>query len=282
MKLHDNTIPSYLMNCRGRLIDFSTAKIMGVINITPDSFYAKSRYQTMDLVDQMITEGVDILDLGAISTRPDAEIISAEAELNRLIPILQQIRTKYPNVMISIDTFRSTVLKEASLYGIDLVNDISAGNLDTTFLETVAELKLPYVLMHMQGNPETMQQKPSYGNVTLDIIDFFSKKITELTQLGINDIIIDPGFGFGKTVAHNFQLLKELDQFKVLQRPVLVGFSRKSMIQKVIQVTAENALNGTTVLNTIALLKKASIFRVHDVKEVKQVCQLVQQVDLFN
>lgn len=267
------------INCRGELIDLSIPKVMGILNITPDSFYDGGKHKTekdiTNQVEKMITDGCDMIDIGAYSSRPGADHVSETEELNRLISVLKVLRKKFSKLIISVDTFRShiakTVVKD---FDVDIINDISAGNLDPKMFETLAELNVPYIMMHMQGTPDTMQQNPHYENVVKEIMMYFSEKIHQLKLLGISDVIIDPGFGFGKTVEHNYQLLKNLSDFKVFELPILVGVSRKSMICKVLEVDPENALNGTSVINTLSLLGGANILRVHDVKEAKQTISL--------
>jgi dihydropteroate synthase len=254
--------------------------VMGIINTTPDSFYAGSRISEKDTVlqkvEQMITDGAAIIDIGGQSTRPDSERISAKEERDRVIPLIEAVHQHFPEIFISIDSFYSSVVKEAVAAGASIVNDISAGTIDEALIPTIASLNVPYVLMHIQGNPQTMQQNPVYDNVVLDVFDFLNKKIKILHEAGINDVIVDPGFGFGKTITQNFELLNNLEFFQQLSKPLLVGLSRKGTIYKTLGITTEEALNGTTVLNTVSLLKGASILRVHDVKEAKQVIQLVQ------
>lgn len=270
------------INCRGELYDISTPKVMGILNITPDSFYDGGRYNSdqniLQRTEKLLMEGADIIDIGAYSSRPGADHVSEKDELERLTNSLKLIRERYPKIIISVDTFRSNIAKKVVKdYQVDIINDISAGEMDLEMFNTIAELKVPYVMMHMQGTPDTMQQNPSYKNVVQDIIMYFSKKVDELKLLGIDDVIIDPGFGFGKTVDHNYQLLKYLDDFKIFELPILVGVSRKSMICKVLEVDPDNALNGTTVVNTLSLLGGANILRVHDVKEAKQTIKLFEK-----
>ena len=247
---------------------------MGIINITPDSFFEghldKNESELLLLVEKMIVDGASILDIGGQSTKPGSKRIDADEELNRVIPIIKSIRTNFPETIISIDTYYSKVAEPAIEAGADIVNDISAGNFDVDMIRTVGNLKVPYVCMHMQGTPETMQLNPTYNNITLEIIQFFIKKIEACRNAGINDIVIDPGFGFGKTTEQNFTLLRELLSLKMLGCPILAGVSRKGMIYKTLETTPENALNGTTVANTIALINGAKILRVHDVKEAKE------------
>jgi dihydropteroate synthase len=270
----------FTLNCKGRLLVIDEPIVMGIINTTPDSFYAGSRISEKDMVlqkvEQMITDGAVIIDIGGQSTRPGSERISAEEERDRVIPFIEAVHQHFPEIFISIDSFYSSVIKEAVAAGASIVNDISAGTIDEALITTVASLNVPYVLMHIQGNPQNMQQNPVYDNVVLDVFDFLNRKIKILHEAGINDVIVDPGFGFGKTIAHNFELLNNLEFFQQLSKPLLVGLSRKGTIYKTLGITTEDALNGTTVLNTISLLKGASILRVHDVKEAKQVIQLVQ------
>jgi dihydropteroate synthase len=254
--------------------------VMGIINVTEDSFYEGSRFtHTAAIVEQagkMLEHGASILDIGGQSTRPGSRFISAEDELSRTIPAIEAILKHFPGAVISADTFYASVAKKAVETGASIINDISAGSMDEHMIETVGALNVPYVLMHMQGTPQTMQQQPTYENVTRDVLDFFINKTAELKTAGLHDIIIDPGFGFGKNIQHNFELLKNLSVFNILERPILLGVSRKSTIWKTLGITAGEALNGTTVLNTIGLMNGASILRVHDVKEA------VEAVTLFS
>lgn len=268
----------FTLNCKGRLLVIDKPVVMGIINITPDSFYRDSRRQGTDAVlkqaEKMLKEGAAILDIGGQSTRPGSEKLSAEQELERIIDPITAINTHFPDTFISVDTYYAEVVKEAIAAGASIVNDISAGSMDGKMISTVAALQVPYVLMHMQGTPQTMQQQPIYENVTKEVLDFFIQKKDELQQAGIHDVIIDPGFGFGKTITHNFELLRNLSVFKMLDAPLLLGISRKSTIYKTLDIAAEQALNGTTVLNTIGLMNGAGILRVHDVKEAKEVITL--------
>ena len=270
----------YTLNCKGQLLLIDEPIIMGIINATPDSFYSESRISGVDAVlrkaEQMIKEGAGIIDIGGQSTRPNSQRISANEENERVIPMVEAIHKNFPQTIISIDSFYALVVKDAVAAGASMVNDVSAGTIDEELVSTVASLKVPYVLMHMKGDPQTMQQNPTYNNVVLDVFDFLNQKIDQLHKAGIVDIIVDPGFGFGKTIEHNFELLNGLDFFRQLSKPLLVGLSRKATVYKTLGITSEEALNGTTVLNTIALLNGASILRVHDVKEAKQTIQLVQ------
>lgn len=269
----------FSLNCKGKLLFLEKPLVMGILNLTEDSFYAASRVQTLETikikVDQMLSEGADIIDIGAQSTRPGSIRISAEDELKKIIPTVQLLHEKFPEIIISVDTYHSTVAKESVRAGASMINDISAGEMDKQMITTVAKLKVPYVCMHMKGVPETMQQQSHYEDVTQEILDFFIQKIYECEQAGIKDVIVDPGFGFGKNISQNLRLLKEMHTFKMLEKPVMAGISRKSTIYKTLKTTAENSLNGTTVLNTIALLNGASILRVHDVKEAKETITLL-------
>jgi len=262
------------MNCNGKILNLNTPVIMGIINVTPDSFFVghldKNESELLLMAEKMIVDGASILDIGGQSTKPGSKRIEADEELNRVIPIIKSIRKNFPNIIISIDTYYSKVAAISIESGADMVNDISAGNLDTDMISMVGKLKVPYVCMHMQGTPETMQLNPTYSNITHEIIQFFIKKIKACKMAGINDIIIDPGFGFGKTIEQNFTLLREMLSLKMLDCPILVGVSRKVMIYKTLETTPENALNGTTVANTLALINGAKILRVHDVKEAKE------------
>jgi dihydropteroate synthase len=269
------------LNVRGRLIDLSVPKIMGILNVTPDSFYDGQRFtdekSILKQVEKMITEGADFIDVGGHSTRPGAEDISEEEELSRVLPAVKLVAKNFPDAIVSVDTFRSSVAQQAVDAGAFLINDISGGNFDSKMFETIASLRVPYILMHMKGTPQTMMKEAVYENLLKEIIDYFHQKIYHLHSLGVKDIIIDPGFGFAKTVEQNFELLNKLEHFQILEKPIMVGLSRKSMIWRTLKTNPEGALNGTTVLNTIALMKGALILRVHDVKEAKETMQLVQQ-----
>lgn len=272
----------YTLNCKGRLLVIEQPIVMGILNITLDSFYSASRTSTNDTIlakaEQMLQEGATILDMGGQSTRPGSTRLTAAEEAERVIPAIQLVKQKSPACFVSVDTYHSDVAREAVEAGADMVNDISAGEMDAAMLSTVARLQVPYIAMHMQGTPDTMQQNPVYENVTKDVLDYFIKKTEQCRAAGIKDVLIDPGFGFGKTIAHNFQLLRELEVFQLLKYPVLAGLSRKSTIYKTLGTTADDALNGTTVLNTIALQKGASVLRVHDVKEAMEAIHLVTAV----
>ncbi|MDB9964222.1 dihydropteroate synthase [Vicingaceae bacterium] len=270
---------NYSINFKGVLMDFSTPRIMGIVNLTPDSFFSGSRFQAekeiLLQVEKILTEGADIIDLGAFSSQPNSDFISLEEEKDRLLSPLKQIAKEFPTAVLSIDTYRSEIAKQSIQEGASIINDISGGDLDEAMFPTIAALKVPYVMMHMKGTPKTMQESPSYTNVCQEIFKNFSTKLIQLNKLGVNDVILDVGFGFGKTLAHNYTLLKKLNNFQSLQRPILVGLSRKGMIQKVIEVTSETALNGTTAAHVLALQNGANILRVHDVKEAKEAIQIV-------
>jgi dihydropteroate synthase len=269
----------FTLNCKGRLLVIDEPVVMGIINVTPDSFYSGSRQSGIDDVlkqaDKMLTEGATILDIGGQSTRPGSEAIGADSELQRVVPAIEAIANRFSHSYISVDTYHAKVAKAAVEAGACIVNDISSGDMDSETIETVAALQVPYITMHMKGTPATMQQNAQYENVTRDVFDYFIKKIEQCRLAGITDVIVDPGFGFGKTIQHNFTLLKNLSVFKMLQKPVLAGLSRKATIYKTLGTSAEEALNGTTVLNTIALLNGANILRVHDVKEAKETVKLI-------
>jgi len=270
------------LNCRGKLLDLSHPRIMGVLNITPDSFYDGGRYasdnEIIKQAEQMLNEGADIIDIGGISTRPGAKLLNNKEEIERLDPVLKLVRTKFTDVILSVDTYRSAVARFAvTEYGVDMINDISGGEMDHDMFQTVAGLQVPYVVMHMKGNPETMQSLTDYDDIIGEMAAYFSQKAQQLTDLGVTDIIIDPGFGFSKTLDQNYFLLKHLHHFQILGLPVLAGVSRKSMIYKALGATPDDALNGTTVLHTLALLQGAHLLRVHDVKEATEAISLVEK-----
>jgi dihydropteroate synthase len=271
----------FTLNCKGRLMVIDKPIVMGIINTTPDSFYSGSRSanekEVLLRAETMIEQGATILDIGGQSTRPGSEQVGAEEELRRVLPAIASIAKRFPGAFISIDSFYSKVVRESVMAGAHIVNDVSAGSIDEALLPTVAALKAPYVLMHMKGHPQTMQLHPSYDDVVTEVFDSLNFKISELIKIGINDIIIDPGFGFGKTATHNFKLLKELSFFRQLNTPLLVGLSRKATVYKTLGIKAEEALNGTTVLHTIALLNGAHILRVHDVWEAMEAIKLVEK-----
>ncbi len=270
------------LNIRSKLINLLQPKVMGILNVTPDSFFDGNRYTdetaVLKQIEKMLTEGADFIDVGGYSTRPGAKEITVEEEMARVLPTLKSILKNFPEAIISIDTYRSTVAKCAVNEGASIVNDISGGGLDDKMFETVAELNVPYILMHMRGTPQTMSQHAEYENLTKEIIDYFHPKISELGHMGVKDVIVDPGFGFAKTINQNFELLNKLEHFTILGKPLLVGLSRKSMVWKTLKTNPENALNGTTAVNAIALLKGADILRVHDVREAKEVISLVHQL----
>jgi dihydropteroate synthase len=270
------------LNIRGKLVDLSTPLVMGVLNVTPDSFFDGGNFTTegtiLNQVEKMLTDGASIIDVGGYSSRPDAEDIPEKEEINRSVNAIKLIIKKFPNAILSVDTFRSEVARQAILEGAAIVNDISAGELDQKMFSTVATLKVPYIVMHMRGTPQTMKTLTSYEDIVKEITDYIHRKISSLQALNISNVIVDPGFGFAKTIEQNFHLLKHLDYFKILDKPLLVGLSRKSMIWKILGITPEAALNGTTALNTIALLKGANILRVHDVKEAADVVKLYSKL----
>lgn len=267
------------INVNGRLMDLSCPQVMGILNVTPDSFYAGSRKQTEEEIaaraQQILAEGGSIIDIGAYSSRPNAEHISAEEEMKRLRNGLEIIGREHPDAILSVDTFRADVARMCvEEYGVAIVNDIAAGNMDSEMFSTIARLGVPYIMMHMQGTPQNMQQHPHYEDVLREVLYYFSEKVQRLRDMGVKDIILDPGFGFGKTIEHNYELLNKMEEFAIFELPLLVGVSRKSMIYKLLGITPEEALNGTTVLHTIALMKGANILRVHDVKEAVEAVRL--------
>jgi len=273
---------SYSINIQGHLMDLSVPKVMGILNVTPDSFFSSSRYMSelgiLSRVEQIVDEGADILDVGACSTRPGIELVSEEDELKRLRLALHLIRKRWPEIPVSVDTFRARVAEAVvNEYGVDIINDISGGDMDPDMFKTVARLQVPYILMHMKGeNPTVMQNKPHYEDVMLEVCQYLAKRISTLRELGVNDIILDPGFGFGKSLDHNYELMRRLDEFELFDLPMLVGVSRKSMIYKCLGATPEESLNGTSVLNTMALMGGAHFLRVHDVKEAVECVKIVQ------
>jgi len=267
------------LQVQGKIINLNSPKVMGILNVTPDSFYDGGRYNQngtfLKHAEKMIREGADFIDVGGYSSRPGAVDIPVEEELSRTIPVIHALKKEFPLVLLSIDTFRSQVADAAVNEGAGIVNDISAGDLDPAMYETIARLQVPYIAMHMRGTPKTMNQLTHYENLLKNLIDFFHQKIQKLTAAGVKDVIVDPGFGFAKTPSQNFELLKNLNQLHVLERPMLVGLSRKSMIWRTLETSPEDSLNGTSVLNTMALIKGASILRVHDVKQAREVIALV-------
>jgi dihydropteroate synthase len=270
----------YTLTCKGKLLVITKPLVMGIINATPDSFYHVDAVDGLSaaikLAGKMLEEGADILDIGGQSTRPGSERIDDVKEKERVLPLVEGILERYPDALLSIDTYHSKVALAAVRAGAAIVNDISGGEMDPGMIAAVASLKVPYICMHMKGTPETMQKNPHYDDLIQEILDYFTRKVAACRAAGINDIIIDPGFGFGKTIAHNLLLLKSLDVFRMLDSPILAGLSRKATIYKTLGISVDDALNGTTVLNTIALMKGASLLRVHDVKEARQAIDLFE------
>ena len=268
------------INCKGELVDLTRPKVMGILNLTPDSFFDGGKYKDetsiLQQVEYMLNHGATFIDMGAYSSRPGAEHVTEDEELLRMLPVIDLILTKFPDTLISVDTFRSKVAAESIEHGAALINDISAGNLDAAMFDTVANYQVPYIMMHMKGTPQSMQKQATYSDVIKDLRSYFSEKIQETTSKKINDIIIDPGFGFAKTTEQNYTLLNHLDLFQTFGLPILIGLSRKSMIYKVLESSPQEALNGTTALHTIALLKGANIIRAHDVKEAMECVKLVE------
>ncbi len=276
--------PRLTLNCRGTLLSLQSPQVMGILNVTPDSFFDGGRYTRQDALlrqaEQMLKEGASILDIGGMSSRPGAEIISVEEELQRVLPSIEALHQAFPEAILSIDTIRGRVAEEAVGAGAAIVNDISAGAFDESMYPTVARLQVPYILMHMKGSPKTMQDNPDYEDVVQTVLDFFIAEVGKLRALDVHDIVLDPGFGFGKTVEHNYQLLKQMHLFKILDLPLLAGLSRKSMINKVLKTKPEHALNGTTALNMVALQQGAKILRVHDVRPAMEAVKLWQQLEM--
>ncbi|WP_322549484.1 dihydropteroate synthase [Flavobacterium psychraquaticum] len=272
----------FTINCNGKLVDLSTPKVMGILNVTPNSFYDGGKHKNINTiihqVDKMLSDGATFIDIGAYSSKPTADFVSEADEINRLNFVLKEIVNTFPNIILSVDTFRANVAKIAVENGVAIVNDISAGLLDENMLPTVADLKVPYIMMHMRGNPQTMQALTDYNDIVKEMIFYFSERVAKARSFGISDIIIDPGFGFAKTLEQNYEVLNKLELFSLLYLPLLAGISRKSMIYKVLEKTAKDALNGTTVLNTIAVQKGAKILRVHDVKEAVECIKLVDKL----
>ncbi len=269
------------INCKGKIIDLQHPKVMGIVNATNDSFYkgflGEGLPKMLAVAEEMLDAGATFIDVGGQSTRPNSEKLNAAQEIENVVPFIKALLIKRPEALISIDTYYATVAKTAVENGACIVNDISAGAMDKDMLRTIASLKVPYVAMHMQGTPQTMQQNPTYQNITREIVDYFIAKLADCKKAGILDVIIDPGFGFGKTTSHNFELLKNLATLQILNAPILVGLSRKSMIYKTLSITAAEALNGSSVLHSIALLNKANILRVHDVKAAREVIKLLEK-----
>lgn len=270
------------INCLGKLIELTTPKVMGILNVTPNSFYDGGRHtddkSILFQVEKMLSEGATFIDIGGYSSKPNAEYVSEEEEMARLIPVIQLVLKHFPETLISIDTFRAKVAKTGIENGACMINDISAGSLDKAMMKTVADLRVPYIMMHMKGNPQTMKSLAHYENITKELLFYFSEKVVLARSFGISDLLIDPGFGFAKTKEQNFEVMNNLELFQMLELPILVGVSRKSMIYKTLGTSADFALNGTTVLHTIAIQKGANILRVHDVKEAVEVIKLVGQL----
>lgn len=271
------------INCKGQLIDLSQPKVMGILNITPNSFFDGGKYSSDEeiiaKVQKMLADGATFIDVGAYSSKPNAEFVSEDEELNRIIPVVQLLVKQFPPILLSIDTFRSEVASACIENGAAIINDISAGNLDDKMLEVIAKHNVPYIMMHMRGKPETMQSMTDYDDIVKEILFYFSEKISQARSLGINDLIIDPGFGFAKTIEQNYEVMQKVELFHNLELPMLIGISRKSMIHKFLGISADDALNGTTFLNTIALTKGAQILRVHDVKEAVECVKLYQKLN---
>ncbi|RDV10696.1 dihydropteroate synthase [Pontibacter diazotrophicus] len=272
------------LNCRGKLLPLDTPQVMGILNVTPDSFYAGSRLgslaEVLQKAEAMLADGADILDIGGYSSRPGATDISVQEELDRVVPAIEAILNKIPEAVISVDTFRAAVAEAAVSAGAAIINDISGGNLDESMFETVARLQVPYILMHMRGTPQTMTTLAKYEDVIVEVVDELQEQVVRLKQSGVKDIILDPGFGFAKTIAHNFELLRRLDELRIVGLPILAGLSRKSMVYKTLGIEQADALTGTIALNMIALMKGAAILRVHDVKEMKQTIELFKKTKL--
>lgn len=273
-----------LINCQGKLIDLATPKVMGILNVTTNSFYDGGKYKNeseiVKQVETMLVDGADFIDVGAYSSKPNAEFVSEEEEIARLLPVLKLVLKEFPTTLLSVDTFRSEVAKVAIKSGATIINDISAGSLDDKMMKTIGKLQVPYIMMHMKGTPQTMTQLTQYDDIVKEMLFYFSEKVAQARSFGINDLIIDPGFGFAKTVEQNYEIMQKLELFKVLELPIIAGVSRKSMIYKPLDLTPEKALNGTTALNMIALTKGASILRVHDVKEAVECVKLFSLMSL--
>ncbi|MDD2819674.1 MAG: dihydropteroate synthase [Flavobacterium sp.] len=272
------------INCKGLLVDLSTPKVMGILNVTPNSFFDGGKYKNeieiLSQVEKMLLDGATFIDIGAYSSKPNAEFVSEQEEISRINPIVDLVLKHFPETIISIDTFRSEVAKTSIESGAAIINDIAAGNLDEKMFEIIAKYNVPYIMMHMRGNPQTMQTLTDYHDIVKEMLFYFSEKVAKARSFGINDLIIDPGFGFAKTITQNYEVLKKMELFNMLELPLLVGISRKSMIYKTLETTIENALNGTTVLNTLALTKGAKILRVHDVKEAMECVTIFNKINL--
>lgn len=272
------------INCNGNLIDLATPKVMGILNVTPNSFFDGGKHtnenEILNQVEKMLSEGATFIDVGAYSSKPKAEFVSEKEELERILPVIQSILKQFPEAILSVDTFRSEVARVCIENGAAMINDISAGSLDENMFEVIAKYKVPYIMMHMRGTAQTMQSLTNYDNIVKEMIFYFSEKVAKATSLGITDLILDPGFGFAKTLEQNYEVLQNIKLFQMLELPILVGVSRKSMIYKVLNSNPNDALNGTTVLNTIALMKGAKILRVHDVKEAVECIKLIQNLHI--
>ena len=272
------------INCKGILVDLSTPKVMGILNVTPNSFYDGGKYKNdseiLSQVEKMLTDGASFIDIGAYSSKPNAEFVSVQEEILRIVPVVDLILKHFPETMLSIDTFRSEVAKATIESGAAIINDIAAGMLDDKMLEVIGKYNVPYIMMHMRGNPQTMQTMTTYEDIVKEMLFYFSERVSEARTFGINDLILDPGFGFAKTIEQNYEVFQKMELFKMLELPLLVGISRKSMIYKTLDITIEDALNGTTVLNTLALTKGANIIRVHDVKEAVECVTLFNKINL--
>ena len=272
------------INCKGILIDLATPKVMGILNVTPNSFFDGGKYKNeaeiLPQVEKMLLDGATFIDVGAYSSKPNAEFVTEQEEISRIVPVIDLVLKHFPETIISIDTFRAEVAKAGIEKGASIINDISAGNLDENMLTTIAKYNVPYIMMHMRGNPQTMQTLTDYDDIVKEMLFYFSQKVAAARSFGINDLIIDPGFGFAKTITQNYEVFQKMELFNLLELPLLVGVSRKSMIYKTLDITIENVLNGTTVLNTLALTKGAKILRVHDVKEAKESVTLFNKINL--
>ena len=272
------------INCKGILVDLSTPKVMGILNVTPNSFYDGGKYKNeseiLSQVEKMLVDGGSFIDIGAYSSKPNAEFVSEQEEISRIIPVVDLVLKHFPDTMLSIDTFRSEVAKVAIENGAAIINDISAGNLDDKMLEVIGKYNVPYIMMHMRGNPQTMQTLTNYEDIVKEMLFYFSERVAKARTFGINDLTLDPGFGFAKTIDQNYEVFQKMELFKMLELPLLVGISRKSMIYKTLDSTIEKAMNGTTVLNTLALTKGANIIRVHDVKEAAECVTLFNKINL--
>lgn len=272
------------INCKGILVDLTIPKVMGILNVTPNSFYDGGKYkkesEILSQVEKMLIDGAAFIDVGAYSSKPNAEFVSEQEEISRIIPVVDLILKHFPETILSIDTFRSQVAKVAIESGAAIINDISAGMLDAKMLEIIGKYNVPYIMMHMRGNPQTMQTMTTYEDIVKEMLFYFSERVAAARSFGINDLILDPGFGFAKTIDQNYEVFQKLELFKMIELPLLVGISRKSMIYKTLDIGIENALNGTTVLNTLALTKGAKIIRVHDVKEAVECVTLFTKINL--